>query len=132
MKVVKGEEVFLTVPNKVGLLEEICKLISESGVNIRAICAYVVDDKALFRIVTSDNTKTKEILEANNYSLEKKEVVIVELPDKVGELYNFASKIKNAGIDLNYIYGTTAAPQENAILVFSSDNNEKVLDLLSA
>ena len=132
MKVVKGEEVFLTAPNRIGLLEEICKSISESGVNIRAICAYVVDDKALFRIVTSDNTKTKEILEANNYSVEKKEVVIVELPDKVGELYNLASKVKDAGVDLNYIYGTTVAPQENAILVLSSNNNEKVLDLLSA
>lgn len=131
MKAVKGEEVFLTTDNKVGKLEEVTRAIKESGINIRAISAYAVGNQAFFRLVTSDNTKCKEILKEIG-SVEAKEVVIVDMPDEPGELYKIAAKLKEANIDLTYIYGTTSKPKMNAIIVFSSNNNTEALDTISA
>ena len=130
MKVVKGEEIIIAVENKVGRLEEITGIISKEGINIRAIVAYVENKQAIFRIITSDNLKTKEILLQKGLKPEAKEVVIVELPDKIGELYKMAGKFKEANIDLEYIYGTTTTA-EVATLIFSSNNNEKAIEILA-
>jgi hypothetical protein len=53
------------------------------------------------------------------------------MPDQVGQLKDLATKLKAANIDLTHIYGTTAKPQQSAIIVFSSNNNTKALELIS-
>jgi len=130
MKVVKGEEIIVAVENKVGRLEEITGMISKEGINIRAIAAYVENNQAIFRIITSDNLKTEEIFSQKGLKPEAKEVVIVELPNKVGELHRMAEKLKEANIDLEYLYGTTTTA-EVATLVFSSNDNEKAIQILT-
>lgn len=130
MKVVKREEIVVAVENKVGKLEEITQLISKEEINIRAIAAYVENNQAIFRIITSDNLKTKEIFSQRGLKPETKEVVIIELPDKVGELHKMAERLKEANIDLEYIYGTTTTA-EVATLVFSSNDNEKATQVLA-
>ena len=130
MKAVKGEEIFLTTENKVGKLEEIARLIQEKGISIRAINAYAAEGKAFFRLVTSDNTKTKEALMPAG-KVESKEVIIAEMPDEIGQLHAFASQLKNAGINLTHIYGTTSQPKGSAIIIFSSQSNDKALEILS-
>lgn len=131
MKAVKGEEVLFTGENKIGELEEIAKIIKDNGVNIRAISAWAVNGKAVFRLVTSDNAKTKELLLAKG-AVEEREVVIVEMPDKVGQLQLLASKLKGNGLDLDYIYGTTYKPGKYAIIIFSANDNEKAVGIISA
>lgn len=131
MKAVKAEEIILATDNKMGRLEEIAGIIKTSGINIRAISAWGVEDKAFFRLITSDNKKTKEVL-SNLGSIESKDVVIVEMPDEVGQLHALGKKLKDASIDLTHVYGTTSEPGKSAIIVFSSNNNEKAIEVVSA
>ena len=131
MKGVKGTEILFTAENRMGKLEEVARLIKDSGINIRTISAWAVDDKAFFRLITSDNAKAKETLQSLG-NVESKEVVIVEMPDEVGQLYKLAAKLKEANIDLTHIYGTTSEPGKAAIIVFSSNDNEKALKVISS
>ena len=129
MKAVRGEELSLAVNNGVGKLADICEQVKNAGVNIRAINGYVVDAQAIFRLVTSDNTKAKQTLSSLG-TVESKDVVIAEIPDKTGELFALAAKLKQAGIDLTHIYGTTSVPGSSAIIVFASNNNSKALEVI--
>jgi len=131
MKAVKGKEILFTGENKIGELEELTRIIKDNGVNIRAISAWAVNGKAVFRLVTSDNAKTKELLLTKG-TVEEREVVIVEMPDEVGQLQLLASKLKGNSLDLDYIYGTTYEPGKYAIVIFSVDDNEKALEIISA
>jgi hypothetical protein len=131
MKAVKGKEILFIGENKRGQLAEVTGIIKDNGVNIRAISAWAEAGKALFRLVTSDNTKTKDLLGAKG-KVEEKEVVIVEMPDEIGRLQFLSSKLKDNDIDLTYIYGTTYEPGSSAIIVFASDNNDKALEVISA
>jgi len=131
MKAVKGKEIIFTGENKIGELEEIASIIKDNGVNIRAISAWAVNGKAVFRLLTSDNAKTKELLLTKG-TVEEREIVIVEMPDKVGQLQLLASKLKGNGLDLDYIYGTTYEPGKSAIIIFSANDNEKALGIISA
>jgi len=130
MKIVKTEEIFLVTSNEVGKMAQIAGIIAQKNINIRTICAYVRDNQAIFRIITSDNPKAKEALSQQYSNVELKEAVLVELPDKIGELHKLGEKLKEEGIDLEYIYGTTSSSQE-ATLIFSSDDNEKAIKILS-
>ncbi|UCD15140.1 MAG: hypothetical protein JSV34_05330 [Candidatus Omnitrophota bacterium] len=131
MKAVKGEELFVSTENKVGQLCAVSKLIKDSDVNIRAISAYAVANKAFFRLVTSDNTKAAQGLKSIG-KVEAREVVIVEMSDKVGQLYSLAAKLKDANIDLAYIYGSTVKAGQQANIIFSSNNNNKALEVISS
>ncbi len=131
MKAVKGKEILFTGENKIGELEEISRIIKDNGVNIRAISAWAVNGKAVFRLITSDNAKTKELLLAKG-TVEEREVVIVEMLDEVGQLQLLAFKLKGSGLDLDYIYGTTYEPGKSAIIIFSANDNEKALEIISA
>ena len=131
MKAVKGKEILFTRENKIGELEEISRIIKDNGVNIRAISAWAVNGKAVFRLITSDNAKTKELLLAKG-TVEEREVVIVEMLDEVGQLQLLAFKLKGSGLDLDYIYGTTYEPGKSAIIIFSANDNEKALEIISA
>ncbi len=132
MKVVRGEEVFVVTENRVGALADLAGYLSEANINIRAISAYAVSSNAYFRLITSDTQRTKDVLVDKGYSVEVKDVVICELEDKVGMLEKMARILKEAGVDLTYIYGTTFTPGQSAIIVFSSSDNEKAQVLLSS
>jgi len=130
MKATKGKETLFTGENKIGELEEISNIFKDNGINVQAISAWAVNDKAIFRFVTSDNAKTKELLEARG-SVEEREVIIVELPDETGQLQILASKLKGNGLDLDYMYGTTYEIGKYAIIIFSANDNDKALKILS-
>ena len=116
--------------NKVGMLADISSAITESGVNIQGINAYAVDDQAYFRLLVTDNEKAKEALEAKECQVTEQEVVAVEMPDKVGVLKETAEKLKAAGIDLSFIYGTTCNCGGDCLVVFGSNNNHKAQEIL--
>jgi len=130
MKAVKAKELLVKTNNKVGALADLSDIIGSSGVNIRAISAWSVGSDAFFRLITSDNLKTKNTLKENGYSYQENDVVIVELPDNVGELSSLTAKLKSEDIDLTHIYGTTSKPGYEAIIVFSSNNNDKVISII--
>ncbi|MBU1122618.1 MAG: hypothetical protein ABIH71_07825 [Candidatus Omnitrophota bacterium] len=130
MKAVKGQELFLSTENKVGQLSAVSKLMKEANINVRAISAYVVADKAFFRLVTSDNAGARCVLKSMG-TVDSKEVIIVEMADEVGYLYNLAAKLRDANINLIHIYGTTVRTGVDANIIFSSSDNNKALEVVS-
>lgn len=132
MRALKAQEILITVENKVGALTHILGLISAADINIKSISAWVVDNMASFRLITSQNLKIQDVLSGYNYSIEEKDVVILGLPDEVGELKNLTIELKEADIDLLYLYGTTSKPEDEALLIFSSNNNDKAVEILNS
>ncbi|MCK4912621.1 MAG: hypothetical protein KAS05_02730 [Candidatus Omnitrophica bacterium] len=131
MKATKGTEILFTGENKIGELEEISVIIKDNGINVRAISAWAVNGKAVFRFVTSDNVKIKELLSTRG-SVEEREIIVVEMPDETGQLQLLTSKLKGNGLNLDYMYGTTYEPGKYAIIIFSANDNDKALAILSA
>ena len=123
-----GKELYVTTPNKIGMLSEITGAIADTGTNIEAICAYAMEGEAYFMIVSGDNDKAKSAL--GKYKVNESEVVVVKMENKVGLAKEMADKLKAANIDLHYIYGTTSGSGP-AILVLKADNNAEAVKVLS-
>jgi hypothetical protein len=127
-----GKQLWAVTENKVGMLADVSAAVSASGVNIQAICAYGMEDKAHFMLVTDNNQKAMSSLQAQGYEVSEQDVVILGLPNRVGILKETADKLKTAGINLEYIYGTTCCKECDCdtLLVLTSDNNAKVIEVL--
>lgn len=128
----KGKELIVTTEDKSGMLAEITSVITGQGVNISAICAYGMEGKAIFMMLTSDNQKAKTQAESKGWKAEESDVVVVELPDKVGAAKEIADKLKAKNVNLRYIYGTTCTCSPNCAcrLVLKSDNSDAIISAL--
>ena len=55
IKAVLDRQLMISVNNDVGMLAAVTSVITSTGINLLANCAYAIDDKAAFMFVTDDN-----------------------------------------------------------------------------
>lgn len=127
----KLKQLSFSLPNKVGLLAQVASAISQAKVNIEAICAYEMDDKGFFMLVTDNNAKAKNVLTKMGANVEVEDVLLVNVPNKVGQLEKLAKKIAEAGIDIYYAYGSPGAGKTTC-LVFKTANDGRALKALNS
>lgn len=128
----KEKELIITTVDKAGMLSEVTSAIASQDVNIIALCAYGMEGKAVFTMITSDNQKAKSLAASKGWKIEESEVVIVELVDKKGAAKEIADKLKAKNVNLRYCYGTTCtcAPDCACRLVLKSNNNDAIINAL--
>ena len=130
-KIVK--QVFVTTKNETGEFFEVTQVLAEAKVNITGICAWGVQDKAYFALLTNNNAKAVAALSAKGMQATEQEAVAVMLEDKIGAARTIAKKIRDAGINLDYVYGTSCGCKDaTSLLVIISKENAKVVSCLNA
>lgn len=125
-------QLLVETPNKVGMMAEVASVISGAGVNIEGICAYSMQDKAEFMILTNDNSKAQDALGKKGWTVKSEEVIVVTLDNKVGAAKEIADKIKQASVDIRYLYGTTCGIEDcSSTIVIASKDNKGVIKAIS-
>lgn len=123
-----GKEITITIVNKIGVLEDISKLLAEHGINIIGLAGYAVNKEAKIMLVTEDNLRATDALKKSGYkSLTENEVLIVELENKVGALKLVTAKLLSEELDIKQVYGTTCTSSCPATLILSTSDNEKAI-----
>lgn len=124
-----GEEIVITTKNKIGLLADIARMLSEEGVNIDAAVGYEVGRTAKLMLVTGANLRIVSELRKRHYkSVKEIEVVLVELENRPGALKVVTTELKKAGIDIQHLYITspTSAGGSSRMVLETSDNEETI------
>jgi hypothetical protein len=129
-KAKKLKQLSFTMPNRAGLLSEVTVAVLGAKVNINTLCAYELENNAYFMLTVDSNAKTKKALAKLGIESKEEDVVAVEMPNRVGELEKVAKKIADAGININYIYGTTGTGK-SSICVFKTSDNTKTIILIN-
>lgn len=127
-KIVK--QLNIATPDKVGVLEELTNIISAQGINIEAICAYGMEDKAVFYVITNNNAKLKQAISSKGWQVKENDVVMVDLENKPGALSKLATTIKSKNINLKYCYGSACTSSCPCRLVLCADNSNELLAAL--
>lgn len=124
-----GKEIIVTTENRVGTLAKATAPIKEIGVSIRAVCAWGEGGKANFLIVAEESDKAEQALKKAGYSTKQNEVVLAELPNRIGALAEASQKLANANIDIDHCYVSAHGGQ--ALAVFATKDNAKAVKILS-
>ena len=128
-KIVK--EMVVKAANKLGMMEEVTSAISDADVNITAIHAFCVDKEAIFRIVTENNAAAIEAIRGKKLEVSERDVVAVELENNKGTAAIMGRKVREGGLDIKYIYGSTCGCSGACTLIFNCTDNKKAAQVLS-
>jgi len=120
------KEIVVSVANKVGVLADMCRIVADHGINVEAFVGYGMGKEAKIHLVTADNLRASDALKKEGYkSLEEKNVVVIDLENKIGALKLVTDKVSQEYVDIKYAYGTTCASGCPATIVLSTSDNEK-------
>lgn len=126
----KVEQISVFLENQPGRLAEVTGILVEANINIRALSLADTTDFGVLRLIVSDHEKARRELKANGFTVGMTDMVAVEVPDVPGGLHNILKLIKDAGVDIEYMYAFVQRSGESAIILFRFDNIDSALERL--
>jgi hypothetical protein len=127
LKTKPEKEIVVRMPNAIGTLGEVARIVADKGVNILAASAWVEGEQAVIRLVTDDTVRVVDALKARQYDVQEGDVLMTEPAHKPGMLHRLTERLAQAGIDIRHLYATAGASQERCVIVFATANNERAL-----
>ncbi len=126
---VKQFSVFL--PNKVGAMLEVVKLLNSHYSHVVAISVSESTDSAIARIIVSDPEGVEQLFRENNVAFGMCEVVVVELREVATQLAKLLASLFMAEVNVHFTYPLLTRPRGLAALALHVDDNECASSVLT-
>ncbi|SNR60588.1 ACT domain protein [Humidesulfovibrio mexicanus] len=126
----KVDQLSIFLENRAGRLAEVTRILADSGVNIRALSLADTSDFGILRLIVSDFEKARENLKAGGFTVGRTTVVAVEVTDQPGGLNNILQMLRDAKINVEYMYAFVTQAGANAIIIFRFDRTDQAIELL--
>ena len=119
---VKQFSVFL--PNKVGAMLDIVKLLNTNNTHVVALSVSESTDSAIARIVVSDPERVEKLFRQNNVGFGVCEVVVVEMREVATQLVKLLAALFMAEVNVHFTYPLLTRPRGFAALALHVDDTE--------
>jgi hypothetical protein len=124
------KQISVSLDNIPGALSLVSEILGNEGVNIRAISVADTADISTVRFVVDEPSKAINILNTNGYSVKETDVIAVETPDHPGGLNAVLKPLKDAKINVHYLYPFLGRVSEQAIVILGVDKTEEAEKVL--
>ncbi len=124
------EQISVFLENKSGRLAEVTETLAARGINIRALSLADTADFGIFRLIVSDPQTALAVLKENAFTVNKSDVVAVEVPDRPGGLAGILRALTGKNVNVEYMYAFVQKSGEHAVVIFRFDEIEKAVDTL--
>ena len=116
------KQLSILVVNKAGSLREASTVLSDSGVNIRAVAAFDTPEFGILRMVVDDCAKAKDVLTQEGFVVRLNDVIGIELEDKKGNLTAMLDILADANISIDFIYSFVIRENQAPVIVIHTDD----------
>ena len=127
MTIIQLSVVLKNIP---GMLADLSELLGKEGVNIRAVSVADTSEVSTVRFVVDDPEKALNILKGNDFSVYETDVLAVETPDHPGGLNAVVRPLKEANINVHYLYPFLGRMSDQAIVILGVDKIEEAQEVL--
>jgi hypothetical protein len=101
-------DLVIDIENTPGALALVAAAISDAGVNIAAATCLGSGERAELHILVPHAEAARHLLAISHLAVTReRDVVVVEVEDRPGELADLTRKIARAGVDLDLVYVAT-------------------------
>lgn len=128
----KVEQISIFIENKSGRLAEVARVLGEKGVNIRALSLADTSDFGILRLLVDDTDVAQNTLKESGFTVNKTEVVAVEVPDQSGGLCKILQVLDDAKVNVEYMYAFVERNAGNAVIIFRFDETDSAIEVLQA
>ena len=116
--------------NQPGTLAQICTELAKLAVNISAIMA-TPGAEGVIRIVATPHATAAKVLDHLGMAYSEEEAIAVRASDRPGALGRITRKLADAGINIEYAYGTIVkGSADRALIVLGVSNLDRADELV--
>jgi hypothetical protein len=121
-------EIYVILENKPSQLGDLCSFLAENDINIDAIGVF--HDTA--KLCVQNLNKAVKLLGKLNYTTELRDVLKIDLENRLGALAELTTKLGDEGINIEYCYGTLARKGNTISVVMDVSNIDRACTVLGA
>ena len=125
----KQFSVFL--PNKVGAMLEIVKLLNHENTHVVALSVSESTDSAIARIIVSDPARVERLFREKNVPFGISEVVVVELREVATRLVKLLAAVVMEEVNVHFAYPLLIRPRGFAAIALHVDDTECASSVLT-
>ena len=125
-------QISIFVENQPGSMMNVTSVLTEAGVNIRAISTFDTPEFGIMRLVVDDPVSAKNSLTAKGFVTRVSNVIGVELKDEQGNLNQMLKILADGKINIDYIYSFVIREGKAPVMVFHTDDFEQAEKVLEA
>lgn len=107
--------------NSAGTLARLCAMLHHAGVNIEAISVSDNTDCGWVRLIATPAERAREALAKARYTVCAQLVLALSLENEPGALGKLAARLAKAGVNINYVYGSTPPGEDSTLILGVSD-----------
>ena len=124
-------QISVFVENQPGSMMNVTSVLTEAGVNIRAISTFDTPEFGIMRLVVDDPVSAKNSLTAKGFVTRVSNVIGVELKDEQGNLNQMLKILADGKINIDYIYSFVIREGKAPVMVFHTDDFEQAEKVLA-
>jgi hypothetical protein len=128
MEITKQVSVFLE--NKPGRLANVLRSLERQKVNVTGLTVMDSHEHSVLRLVTSDVTRTLEVLRELGTPHAETDVLLVELRNQPGALAHLCEVLAGDKINIDYCYCSSGGRNGKVYGIFKVSNNERAMRVL--
>ncbi|MCL6612702.1 MAG: ACT domain-containing protein [Peptococcaceae bacterium] len=125
---IKQISVFLE--NKSGRLAKVTRVLGDNGINIRALSIADTTDFGILRLIVNDPDRAYGVLKESGFSVNATDVIAVEIPDTPGGLAGALECLREANINIEYLYAFLTRVSRAALVVFRVEQIDEAVRVL--
>lgn len=124
------KQISIFVENKPGKLSAVTKLLSDNGIDIRALSIADTKDFGILRLIVDKPDETVEILKKAECMVTLTNVLAVCISDKPGGLAKAMETLYAANIQVEYMYAFVTKNADDAYVILRVGKNDVAADAL--
>lgn len=126
----KLQQISVFLANEPGALIAPCRLLSEAGIDIRALSLADTQQFGILRLIVSDRERAEQVLASAGMVTRATEVIAVEIPDHPGGLTDVLAAMKSSEVSIEYMYAFAEGRAGKAVLIFRFDQPDRAMAAL--
>jgi hypothetical protein len=106
------------VMNEPGKLEKITRVLTEKGLNIRAVSMGSAGEFGVVRLLVNDPEAGFTALKENRFTVTKRRILVALIDDHTGAMHELLLKLSGAKVNVEDCYGFVLEEGKRAAIVF--------------
>lgn len=118
----KLKQISVFLENRKGRLWKALNVLSQAGINIRALSIADTSEFGILRMIVPDPELARDKLTENNFVVKVNEVIAVEVVDEPGGLDAILGILNKADVNVEYLYAFVEKKTNKAIVVIRTED----------
>jgi hypothetical protein len=127
----KITQISVFLENRQGRLYDVCSLLGDNNVNIRALTIAETESFGVLRIVVDKSELAIRLLRDSHFVANFTDVIAIEVPDKPGGLASILKILAENDVNIEYMYGFVEKFSDKALLVMRFEDTDFAQQILA-